>query len=155
MRSYLQCIKSHTATDGCAYCRIQGVYRDNWVTFIGIRNIDRKDKNYAAGLESNQISDSPLKLLVPLKSTFPPEYMHSACLGVMRKLCNYYFRRSKNLRLSCQLSSIQLEEMSIFMDSCRKYIPVEFQRKLRSMKELEHYKATEFRTLLLYLGPFI
>ena len=37
----------------------------------------------------------------------------------------------------------------------QKYIPKQFGRKLRTFEELERFKATEFRQLLLYTGKII
>jgi hypothetical protein len=35
------------------------------------------------------------------------------------------------------------------------FTPHEFQRRLRPLHEFPHYKASEFRSLLLYFGPFL
>jgi hypothetical protein len=48
-----------------------------------------------------------------------------------------------------------VSQISEHISSIRAFVPAEFQRKLRPLNELEHYKATEFRFILLYIGPFI
>ena len=41
------------------------------------------------------------------------------------------------------------------MISLKNNVPREINRKPRSLDELAHFKATEFRTFLLYLGPAV
>lgn len=37
----------------------------------------------------------------------------------------------------------------------KSFVPREFNRKTRSLDELSHWKATEYRTFLLYTGPIV
>ncbi len=37
----------------------------------------------------------------------------------------------------------------------RQFLPKEFDRKLRAVKDFEHYKAVEFRTIIMYLAPLL
>jgi hypothetical protein len=115
----------------------------------------RSDRDYSTFEENNQISLSPFSGIAPLFSCFPPEYMHLICLGVTRKLCHYYFKASKGERLPCRLSSSQMHLLSDDITDIRTSIPCEFQRKLRPLNEFEHYKASEFRSIILYFGPFL
>ncbi|MCL4140079.1 UNVERIFIED_CONTAM: hypothetical protein GTU68_050899 [Idotea baltica] len=153
-RSYLQCIKGHSGYYGCGYCRQKGLYLEDRIIFPDVFFESRDDNGYLNFRENNQISESPLLGIVPLYSGFPPDYMHLCCLGVMRKLCHYFFTPTKGVRLACKLSRSKVKELSHLIESFKSCLPREFQRKPRSLSELEHFKATEFRNLLLYLGPF-
>jgi hypothetical protein len=45
--------------------------------------------------------------------------------------------------------------MSDLIGNVAKFTPCEFQRRPRSLSELEHFKATEFRSLIIYFGPYL
>lgn len=51
-----------------------------------------------------------------------------------------------------RLSAAKMNELSRDLIALREWIPVEFQRKPRSVDEVDRWKATEFRLFLLYLG---
>ncbi|XP_070152508.1 uncharacterized protein [Polyergus mexicanus] len=57
--------------------------------------------------------------------------------------------------LAIRLSSRKVNILSEQLESLKSYIPLEFNRKPRTLHELPRWKATEFRTFLLYLGPLV
>lgn len=61
-----------------------------------------------------------------------------------KKLINLWFDGPLNVRIR---SSVEKE--------IRSYISIEFQRKPRPLNEYKHWKAVEFRTFLLYIGPIV
>ncbi|MCL4147142.1 UNVERIFIED_CONTAM: hypothetical protein GTU68_061013 [Idotea baltica] len=156
-RAHLQCINYHTHRNGCGYCDTYGSSIEGRVVFPTVRGNQRTDDQYSQMLENNQSYRSPLLQipLVGLYSSFPPDYLHLVNLGIMRRLCHFYFSKVKGFSLNCRLSGSQMDAVSLAILHCRKHLPSEFQRKLRPLKELAHYKGTEFRTFLLYLGPFL
>ena len=155
-RSYVQCINPHNAYYGCGYCRTKGEYHHNRIVFPQLLAVDRTDTDYSDMKENNQSSQSPLIGIVPLMSAFPPEYMHLVLLGVMKKIMFYTFFQVKGCQMKSRLSSAQIENISCDLMNISKFIPSEFQRKFyKGFKEIIHFKATEYRTLLLYIGPFI
>jgi hypothetical protein len=152
VRSFLQCVKSHTGYFGC---RQKGEYVDGRVVFPLTASCLRTDSEYLLFNENNQVSVSPLSGIVPMFSAFPPEYMHLVCLGVVRKLMRYYICHTKGARLPCRLSLSQISDLSECIINIRSNIPSEFQRKIRHLRDIEHFKASEFRSFLLYFGPFL
>ena len=155
-RSYLQAIKSHTAKKGCGYCRCSGEIHEHRVSFPTCVSELRRDISYSRGEEDNQHFISPLSGVVPLMTGFPVDYQHCVCLGIVRRLFSYYFTSVKSFRLRCKLSQEQLKSLSDDCIRMAQYIPREFQRRPRRLDtELAHFKATEFRLFLLYIGPYL
>ncbi|EFN85691.1 hypothetical protein EAI_15691, partial [Harpegnathos saltator] len=78
----------------------------------------------------------------------PIDYMHNICLGVTRKLLNWWINGDCKVRLSSYLVKCLSEKMI----SLHNNVPNEINRKPRSLDELSRFKATEFRTFFLYIG---
>ncbi|KAJ8007525.1 hypothetical protein DPEC_G00094930 [Dallia pectoralis] len=88
---------------------------------------------------------------VRMVSQFPLDYMHLVCLGVVRRLINLWLKGPLKFRLPSRLVNIISESLV----NMRSYIPDEFARKPRSLREVDRWKATEFRQFLLYTGPVV
>jgi len=87
---------------------------------------------------------------VDLVKGFPFEYMHLICLGVTRKLVKLWIRgRVQVFRLAPKLV-IKISKKLVALGKC---LPLEFNRKQRSLSEIDRWKATEWRSFLLYTGP--
>lgn len=77
--------------------------------------------------------------------------MHLVCLGVMRKLLWHWLHGERKIRVSVHIASI----ISIALAEMSKQVCQEFQRKPRSLKDFDRWKATELRLFLCYLGPVV
>ena len=108
----------------------------------------------------NQMSDedhhrSPYALK-PLNiggvTQFGLDFMHLGCLGVMRRFLLYW--KGPIGPLNVRISLRNVSKLSDKLLSYGAYIPYGFARKPRALSEIMRWKATEFRLLLLYLGPF-
>jgi hypothetical protein len=100
----------------------------------------------------HQTGTSPLTgLSVGLVTQFPLDYMHLVCLGVMKRLLWLWTRAP--MRHRSKISAGTSDQISARLLSFHSYLPFEFQRKCRSLTELERWKATEYRQFLLYGGP--
>lgn len=82
---------------------------------------------------------------------FPLDYMHMACLGIMRRLISFWFKSESGYSLSAAFR----KEASRRMVAIASYVPREFNRRPRSFTELNRWKATEFRFFLLYIGVYV
>lgn len=72
--------------------------------------------------------------------------MHLICLGVVRKLLNFWCS-GKPLH---KFSFPQIECISNCMISLKPFIACEFVRKPQSQRELKRFKATEYKQFLFY-----
>lgn len=85
---------------------------------------------------------------VDMVSRFPLDSMRLACLGVTRRLLNVWLRGPLKFCLSSNL----VDRISHSLIPMHAYIPAEFERKPRSLRELDRRKATELRQFLLNTG---
>ena len=121
-------------------------------TFQAIENLEpRTDLSFRQQAdESHHKVPSPFLMLpVDMIKDFPIDYMHQVCLGVMKKLLHQWFQERIRLR---SLSALSCERADGRLVAMRPHLPSEFARKPRSLSELKHWKATEFRQFLLYTG---
>lgn len=146
-------IKSHGGYSACDKCIESGQYVKGRVIYKSVNATRRTDETFRLRLdEDNHVGVSPLlNLPVGLVSSFPIDYMHSVCLGVMKKLLNCWVGGDLRVRLPNRL----VKAISDKITYCATYIPVEFNRRPSSLVELPRWKATEFRMFLLYLGPMV
>jgi hypothetical protein len=152
-RSFLKCIKSHAGYSSCEKCTVTGRYVLGRVILNSISEPRRSDESFLRQLDKDHhLTISPLtELPIGLVTNFPLDYMHCVCLGVMRKLLNVWISGPLQVRLGFQ----KIKQISAVLESWKPFIPVEFNRKCRSLSEISRWKATEFRLFLLYLGPIV
>ncbi|VEN56696.1 unnamed protein product [Callosobruchus maculatus] len=149
-RAYIKCIKPPTGYSFCEKCVAPGEYVSGRVILRDLCAAKRTNESFRRQLdEDHHLGLSPLLALdIDMVKQFPIDYMHNVCLGVMRKLLNYWVGGNLNIRLG----STSVLRISNTLACFKDYIPVEITRKPRPLSELQRYKATEFRTFLLYTG---
>jgi hypothetical protein len=77
--------------------------------------------------------------------------MHNVCQGVMKLF--YFWKSGQKL---VRFLNIDLEhQISTEQVNFQPHFPSEFSRLPRSLDELEYWKATKYRTFLLYTGPIL
>ena len=76
------------------------------------------------------------------------DYMHLVCLGVVRRLTLAWLKGP----LNCRLPAKSVCDISRKLVDFRLYMPSEFCRRPRALSDIDRFKATEFRQLLLYTG---
>ncbi|KAG8224661.1 hypothetical protein J437_LFUL005163 [Ladona fulva] len=82
-------------------------------------------------------------------SQFLLDYMDLVCLGVTKRLLSQWTSGPNSVRLERRSRN----EISDRLCSMATAIPSDFSRIPRELDNLERWKATEFRTFLLYTGP--
>lgn len=149
-RAFVKNIKNHNGYSGCDKCKVQGSYINRRMVFRDLDAAKRTDSDFLEQSdEEHHKGLSPLiTTRVGLVTNFPVDVMHCVMLGTMRKLLFQW-------RDGSRLYRINKDDFAVIdtkIASLKKYWPVEFNRKPRSLAELERWKATEFMHFLLYSG---
>ena len=115
--------------------------------------LHRTDESFAQQIDdAHHNGPNPFSPLdFGMVSQFPLDYMHLVCLGVVRRLLNLWLRGPLKSRLSAKV----VDSISSQLVKMRPKIPVEFARKPRSLREVDRWKATEFRQFLLYTDKVV
>lgn len=155
-RSLVMGIKSHTGYNSCHKCTQSGEYVERRMIFKQKYNDFRTDESFRARLYTNHHTINTQmaieKLPIDVVNSFPFDYMHVVCLGVVKSLMKSWIKQ-RNCSFSLTQAQIQIFDDQLQLLKCQ--TPREFCRRPRGLKEFERYKATEFRQFLLYSGPFI
>ncbi|KAF0710825.1 Uncharacterized protein FWK35_00033241, partial [Aphis craccivora] len=156
-KSFILKIKGHSGFDSCTRCTIEWEYLKNRTCFpyssttIKRSHSDYINRNHEEHHVGNSISilkELPINII----SSFGLDYMHLTCLGVMRKLIHLWVDKGPlNVRLPSSVS----KKLSLSLLSLRDYVPCEFSRKPRGLNDLNRFKATEFRQILIYTGQVV
>ena len=122
--------------------------------FQEIENTIRTDENFKHRTYKNHHNHTDValeKLNIGCVTQFPIDYMHCVLLGVTRQLL---FCLIKQRKKEFSLKNSEIMEINKNLKCIQKCLPAEFQRKQRTLKEIEHWKATEFIMFLCYTGMF-
>lgn len=158
-RSFLKCIKGHGGYNACERCMIpEELFRagkSSKIIYPGIRYPMRTKESFLKQEDpEHHISISLLINIDPeidFTKVFVLDHMHLFFNEVMKKLIDIWMRDPLKIRLS-RRQKIKITERLLFFNT---HMPIEFQRKPRSIFDYLKWKATEFRFLLLYCGPIV
>ena len=165
-RSWLKGIVGHSGYFSCERCTMKGKRkgpnRSTRVVFSSHENVvikrtfERfKGNEYAlADREGHchQHTMSPLVVLdYDVVKGFALDYMHLVCLGVVRRLINFWKGKIRGTNFG-KLSAGQRELISAKLVQFNGSLPSEFVRQPRSLCESDRWKATEMHSFLLYTG---
>ncbi len=135
---------------GCDFCDVRGEY-DKRMMFLYKGNT-RTNSSFREEENSDhhKYKSIFLKLDVDMVEQFPLDPMHCVDLGVTKRMMHYWREGERHHRIA----SSRLDIISKF-NIAIKHFPSAFNRKPRSLNEFKMWKATEFRTFLLYVGPVV
>ena len=151
-RAFIAYTKTHSGYFSCSKCTEEGDFEGR-IVFLNEKAPLRTDAAFRSQQQDEHHTGRTIleQLPIDMISTFPLDYMHLCCLGVMRKLLWEWIKGP----LSNRLSQTQKDTISRFLIFLANYIPSEFSRKSRSLAELARWKATELREFLLYTGSIV
>jgi hypothetical protein len=151
-RAFIKQCKGHVGYSGCGKCTTYGVYKDHTMSYPDTEAPLRTDEDFQNQKDTHHhIGISPLQGTgIGLVTSFPVEYMHLILLGVCKRLLNFWYNV-----VPYKLSSTSKMAINQSLINIRRKMPIEFARKPRSLAELSHWKASEFRTFLFFLSPII
>jgi len=156
-KSFVLQIKGHSGFFSCTRCEVEGEYLSNRICFPYNSPLNRPQnrthQNYLLqSKEEHHVGDVSIISTLPnfnVVTSFSLDYMHLVCLGVVRKLMLLWIKGPLNIRYW------KIKEISNSLQNLKNKMPCEFARKPRTLDEICRWKATEFRTFLLYIGTFV
>jgi len=151
-RCFLKCIIGHTGYFSCERCDVKGERKENRTVFLSHDKPTEMRSGEEFSLQAyegtHQKGVSPLTVLkVDCVLDFPLDYMHSVLLGVVKRLLVFLTKGPKKCRLSRNQVNVISQEL------LKLKLPSNFNRQPRSLNDLCYWKATEYRSFLLYVGP--
>ncbi|XP_060878980.1 uncharacterized protein LOC132951218 [Metopolophium dirhodum] len=152
-KSFLLNVKYFNAYFGCSSCTEEGEYLENRVVSTGTNASLRTDESFRNNSnEEYYKGDTPLlRLPINITDVVCLDYMHCICLGVTKRLTEFWVRGKKNIRLTDDQKQCINNELKIL----RSYVPSEFCRLPRPLDDVDFWKATELRSFVLYSGVIV
>jgi len=155
-KSFVLKTKGHSGYFSCSRCKIEGEYLNRGVCFPELHFTKRTHEQFVNKEQEEHHIGSSMSILINIPNIniincFSLDYMHLICLGIVKKLIKLWLRGPLNVRIQSSKSKI----LSSLLISLKSSITNDFQRKPRSVDEVSRWKATEFRTFLIYLGPLV
>lgn len=146
-------IQGHTGFYSCPKCITKGIHVQHRTTFPEINEQLRTDESFLDLTDQHHLRANQHCPLVSIGvgcvSQIPIDYMHNVLLGVFRSLVKrwcagpYYLNEAKKDAIDKRIKTVAKQKC------------IDFAREPRSLAYIKLFKATEWRYLLLYLGPFM
>lgn len=145
--------KSHIGFYGCGRCVQEGVCIKHRMTFPKINCSKRTNESFRSQdqAEHHNYNSPFLRLNIDIVRQFPLDYLHTLCLGVVKKMLHMW----RCGDLPTRLQSFDVQQISDRLSAVAEQQPSEFQRPCRPLSELSNFKGTELRTLILYVLPVV
>lgn len=156
-KSFVLQIKGPTGFYSCTKCVIKGGSAKP-ICFLEENCEKRTDASFRNKLHlKHHIGISVIEKLnsFDLVQSVPLDYMHLVCLGLVKRLLahkKYGFVFGKP---PYKLRAADVIKLNIRLRRFSPFIPIEFSRRTRNITDCKRYKASEFRTFLLYVGPVV
>lgn len=158
-RSFVLNTYYFNSKDGCYKCEVEGEYdTENRRMYFLHSSIKLRTREYFMKPVGNKAQCSVLMNIPGFNpvSDSPLDPMHLIDLGVMKRLWLLWTSTiSKVKRNGYAFHSGHRNELNDRIMKIATHCPREFSRKPRTTEDSCHFKAKEFRNILLYTGPVI
>ena len=167
-RQMIKCITSHRGYFSCERCKTRGRNfsrperpgrrgRPGSVYFPlragRLPSLRTDDEFNRFGYVRHQKAVSPIVthgLNISCIKNFVLDVMHLVFLGVVKKMLQFYTKQPYPAKLT--MAQINLLARNFAKNE---HLPHEFARQPRTLRYVDRFKATEYRTFILYTGPVI
>lgn len=154
-RSYFRCTVGHTSRWGCEKCEVMGQSYRRRVVLLNMNaplrtNESFRNRSDPRHHQINQVSALEAIEDFDMVNQVPLDSLHAVYEGAFKRWLMFVVGKKKKTR--GLISAAMKSALSRAIDDLSPYIPSEFNRKLRNLKYMAKYKATELRRLLLYVG---
>lgn len=150
-------VTNFNGKQGCLKCTTVGEYShiSHTVCFPRTNCQKRTDAGFRAKIYgTHHKQDTPLtSLAIDMIEDFPVgDSLHLIDLGLMKR-CLMGWRDGSFGNYRTKWCAKDIDTVSRFLENCK--MPVEIHRSVRGLDVLCHWKGTEYRTFLYYLGVVI
>ncbi|GBP73484.1 hypothetical protein EVAR_29376_1 [Eumeta japonica] len=138
-KSFLLGVKGHAGYYSCTKCKQSGVYLQNRMTFPQCHEPLRTHEEFLQMHDEDfHNSSTPLTEIPGINfiKSFPLDYMHLVCLGVVRSLLYLWMFGPVPLKLPNKI----INSISTDLVALAEHIPSEFNRKPRSLDDVRNGK---------------
>lgn len=157
--AYIKGIKSHGGYSACPKCETRGNNRSRKIVYPEVDAPMRTDSKFRQRISNSDKDDHHMNtehtilenLPIDMIEDFVIDKMHAVDEGVCKKILIAFTGKANPQKLSRK----KLIDIDDRIKKCTEYVPMEFQRKLRTLNYVSKMKATEFRNFVLYSGPAI
>ena len=145
-------VKQHGGYYACTHCAVKGNRELKSMSYDEVNSNLRTDESFRNTEQpQHHTGKSPLEQLdIDMVMSCPFDYMHLVLLGVMRKLLNIWLNKFPH-----KISNSGKNLINDGLLKSRRFLPLEFHRRPRGLNHIDRWKATEFRTFLLYVGYIV
>ncbi|XP_043275264.1 uncharacterized protein [Venturia canescens] len=155
-RAYIKCCKNATGFFACERCVVKGITIENKRVYPEIYCQQRTNESFRMHTGGDHHLPNLLSPLLRLTDFdiikgVPLDSMHLLLLGVMKLLLEKWTQGKSRQRLT----RAQLNLLKQLLDLLKGSVPAEFQRKIFEIREVAKWKATQYRTILLYVGAVV
>lgn len=156
-RAFIKKCRGHGGFYSCERCETKGITVNKRRVFPSITSKLRNKRSFRKKTQKQHHlpGRSPLLDIIhfdPVKSMLL-DSMHLLYLGITKWILQQLLGSTKKVNRKVKLSQRDRKRLKLRLEELSKHVPDEFQRKELNIENFAHWKATQFRFFLHYVGP--